>query len=123
MAESKKNKSESPERTTFDNARGSARWYLSGFAITERGVTALIGSLQDIRTELVQTVSSTIDFVDATGQRGAKLAHRLLDRADGFASASLGTTESAVKALLTRASRTSEDVAELAAKSAGDLAA
>jgi hypothetical protein len=101
----------------------NSRWYLSGFVLTERGLTALVGSLQDIRAEVVETLSTTIDFVDATGQRGAKLAHRLLDRADGFAAAGLETTESAITALLARARRTSRDAAEVAARSAGDLAA
>lgn len=116
MAESKKTKTELVESP-------KSPWYLSGFVLTERGLTALVGGLQDIRSEVVGTLSSTIDFVDATGQRGAKLAHRLLDRADGFAGATLETTESAIASLLSRAQRTSQDAAEVAAKSASELAA
>lgn len=116
MSDSKKSKTELVEST-------KSPWYLSGFVLTERGLTAVVGGVQDIRAEVVQTLSTTIDFLDATGQRGAKLAHRLLDRADGFAAAGLETTESAIAALLARVQRTSRDAAEVAAKSASDLAA
>ena len=121
MADTKKTKTESP--TTAPAERDEPRWYLSGFALTERGVSALVGGLQDIRSTLVQTLSQTIDFLDENGQRSARLAHRLLDRADDFANAALGTAESTSRALLTRASRTSGEAAELAARTAGDLAA
>jgi hypothetical protein len=116
MADTKKSKTDLVESP-------KSPWYLSGFVLTERGLTAFVGGLQDIRAELVQTLSTAIDFADATGQRGAKLAHRLLDRVDGFTGATLETSESAVTALLSRVARTSQDAAEVAAKSASDLAA
>jgi hypothetical protein len=98
-------------------------WTDLGLGVAEETVRTSFGLLQDVRSEVADRVTATLDFVDGVNQGFLRIGRRLNDRIDRVTNKSLDSGEKAALSLVTAFRRTSRSAQEMASKTGAALIA
>ena len=101
---------------------GAVRTFVTlGAGIGDSTITALMGSVEDLRTSLFERARSSIDWVETMQRANIDLARRLTDRADGLSRSVVDATREALGAVVATSRSTGHGAAELATRSVSSI--